>query len=406
MFPMMKTAFLLVCPTFFSCGHIFNTASQSGLKAKEPQALAAALLSNYRVPAPARVNEARVSRSPQMIYRRGTVASGAMFVGAAALFPSYAHAGIDATAAVAETNTANVEVETAAKSTFSNFEMAGNDTDGSIAAAGLLAAVGSIAASVPFFFKEAERQITEVPSTQPDEASLRRLFQFLDRSGKDVVSKRDVIFALKKHASVRVVFGLPVGRADDDAVARIDTIQDAFESSSSLGEAEPIFEIIAAAGGSAERLTWAGFLSYCQQDRVRERLHEAVSFLPRELGARFHATSEWQIVPEGAVCEEGLEYDVNVAGGFTRARLRVKSEAKGKAEEEDTNAAREACPFKVGQRVKATHSFMTNSEGPVRLGKSEMGTVLRIDEDGDLLIDFDVHDDSQWIFSDNFGHLE
>lgn len=191
------------------------------------------------------------------------------------------------------------------------------------AAAKAAAAAASIADSL----KEREKAVaSREPVARPcDEPSLRILYQLLDRSGKDAVSKRDVLVALKKHASVRVLFGLPVGSAGDgdDLQARINAIQDAFESSSSLGEAGPIFEELLAAAGGGAQVAWAGFLSYCQQDRLRESMCKAVSLLPREhaVGVAFQATHEWQVVPEGAACGTGLEFKMDLATGKTLGRL-------------------------------------------------------------------------------------
>merc|ERR1711924_77492 len=138
-----------------------------------------------------------------------------------------------------------------------------------------------------------------------DEESLRKLFQLLDRSKKNMVSKRDVLVAVKKHAPVRVLLGLPAGSAGDsgDLQTRINAVQDAFESSSGLGELGTTFdELSRAADGSGQHITWDGFLLHFQQDSVRELTTKAVALLPREhaVGEAFEATSDWQVVPEGA----------------------------------------------------------------------------------------------------------
>lgn len=162
---------------------------------------------------------------------------------------------------------------------------------------------------------------------QVDEASVRTLFQLLDRSDKNVISKRDLLVALKKHAPVRVLFGLPAGSAGaegDDLQARINAIQDAFEASSGLGELGEIFdELSRGGGGTGQSFAWESFLARCQQEAGRRRAAEALLLMPREhtVGACFEATYEWKVVPEGAACEAGLEYKMDMATGKTLGRL-------------------------------------------------------------------------------------
>lgn len=163
---------------------------------------------------------------------------------------------------------------------------------------------------------------------QLDEAMVKQLFQLLDRSDKGAISKRDVLMALRKHAPVRVFFGLPAGSTGDgggdDLQARLHAIQDSFEASSGLGELGATFEELSKAdGGSGQTFAWESFLPHCQQDALRARVAEALCLLPREhtVGAPFQATYEWKIVPEGAACEAGLEYKMDMASGKTLGRL-------------------------------------------------------------------------------------
>merc|ERR1719181_930463 len=116
---------------------------------------------------------------------------------------------------------------------------------------------------------------------KPGEPSLQKLFQLLDRNSKNAVSKRDVLVALRKHAPVRVFFGLPAGGTDkggaDDLQNRINAIQDAFEASSGLGELQSTFEEISKAGDSGgSSFAWEGFVVHCQQEAVRTRVHDAI----------------------------------------------------------------------------------------------------------------------------------
>lgn len=161
-----------------------------------------------------------------------------------------------------------------------------------------------------------------------DEALVKKLFKLLDRSEKNAISKRDVLVALKKHAPVRVLFGLPKGssaeNAGDDLQERINAIQDAFEASSGLGEVAPIFEELSTASNTTgQSFAWESFLAHCQKDGFRARVTEALASLPREhsIGAAFEATYEWMIVPEGASCPAGLEYKMDMASGKTLGRL-------------------------------------------------------------------------------------
>jgi len=186
----------------------------------------------------------------------------------------------------------------------------------------------------------AARQASAVPSSaarssrdaaktvdQLDEALVKKLFQLLDRSEKNAVSKRDVLMGLRKHAPVRVVFGLPAGSAGsggDELQSRINAIQDAFEASSGLGELGVIFEELSKSDDvSSQTFAWDSFLAHCKQDAVRPRAVEAVSLLPREhsVGSSFEATYEWKVVPEGAACAGGLEYKMDMATGRTLGRL-------------------------------------------------------------------------------------
>jgi len=169
----------------------------------------------------------------------------------------------------------------------------------------------------------AERSSREKAPALLDEALVRKLFHLLDRSEKNAISKRDVLVALKKHAPVRVLFGLPAGSTGDggdDLQARINAIQDAFEASSSLGELTSLYEELCKGGPS---FAWDAFLAHCQQDSVRSRAGEALQLMPREhtVGASFEATYEWKIVPEGAACIAGLEYKMDMATGRTLGRL-------------------------------------------------------------------------------------
>jgi len=199
--------------------------------------------------------------------------------------------------------------------------------DASSAAAALAArkasAVSSAAAAVEKSCRDAANSTEKL-----DEALVKKIFQLLDRSEKNSVSKRDVLIALRKHAPVRVLFGLPAGSTGSDSdnlQARLNAIQDAFEASSGLGELSAAFEELVGAGdGSGPTFVLESLLAYCQQEAVRHRAAEALSLLPREhaVGASFEATYEWRLVPEGAACAGGLEYKMDLGGtGRTLARL-------------------------------------------------------------------------------------
>lgn len=200
-----------------------------------------------------------------------------------------------------------------------------------------VAAKGALEKEVMKEVLKANGVAVETPSTdsarleKPDEASVKKLFKILDRSDRNAVSKRDVLVALKKHAPVRVLFGLPAGSIEsgaDDLQQRINAIQDAFEASSGLGEVGAIFEELSKAGDSGgQNFAWEGFVVHCQQEAVRSRVNAAIGLLPREhnVGASFEATYEWQVVPEGAACVAGLEYKMDMASGRTLGRLPRKT---------------------------------------------------------------------------------
>lgn len=192
--------------------------------------------------------------------------------------------------------------------------------DGAAAAAALAARQASTVSSA--------KSSRDVAKEKLDEASVKKLFQLLDRSEKNSVTKKDVLIALRKHAPVRVLFGLPAGSAGTGGVdlqARINAIQDSFEASSGLGELSAVFEELVNAGeGAGQTFAWGAFLAYCQQEARRPRAAEALSLLPREhsVGAVFEATYEWRLVPEGASCAAGLEFKMDLGGtGRTMARL-------------------------------------------------------------------------------------
>jgi len=188
------------------------------------------------------------------------------------------------------------------------------------AAAATAALAARQAARAPVLAAE-RPPVSSVPK-KLDEGLVRQLFQLLDRSGKDAVSKRDVLVGLKKSAALRFLFGLPVGKEGDDLQARINAIQDAFEASSGLGEVGVAFEELSKSGGG-QNFAWDSFLVYCQQETVRSRAADAVNLLPREhtVGASFEATYEWKIVPKEAACIAGLEFKMDMATGRTLGRL-------------------------------------------------------------------------------------
>jgi len=191
-------------------------------------------------------------------------------------------------------------------------------------AAAALAARRASAVSVP-----GERSSRDGANSakQLDATLVKKLFQLLDRSEKNAVSKRDVLIGLRKHAPVRVLFGLPAGSTGDggdELQARINAIQDAFEASSGLGELSATFDELSKVGdGSGQSFVWDSFLAHCQQEAVRVRAAEALLLLPREhsVGASFEATYEWKVVLDGAACAAGLEYKMDMATGRTLGRL-------------------------------------------------------------------------------------
>lgn len=211
-------------------------------------------------------------------------------------------------------------------------------TEAEQAAAAVAATADAAAAAAALAAKQTHGRpigpVAEKPSAggarvpkQLDEAMVKQLFSMLDRSEKGSISKRDVLIALRKHAPVRVFFGLPAGSTGDggdDLQARLNAIQDSFEASSGLGELGSTFEELSKAdGGSGQTFAWDSFLPHCQKDAVRGRVAEALCLMPREhtVGAPFQATYEWKIVLEGAACEAGLEYKMDMASGKTLGRL-------------------------------------------------------------------------------------
>lgn len=155
-----------------------------------------------------------------------------------------------------------------------------------------------------------------------DEDVVRQLFDLLDRGGKEQISRRDVMVALRKHPPVRALFRLP---QDESLESRLLAIQDAFESGSGLGELSPAFDELRA-GSDAQSFGWPAFLECCRNGSMIEQAHAAAGFLPREhkTGVEFVPTEKWEVVPEGAACPAGLEYKMDMSTGKTLGRLPPK----------------------------------------------------------------------------------
>lgn len=151
---------------------------------------------------------------------------------------------------------------------------------------------------------------------------IRKLFALLDRSGKEQISQRDVLVALKKQPAIRRLLGLPVANTDDGSTtleARLLAIQDAFESGSGLGELSSVVDKMR---GENSTFGWEAFLAIVQTMSVKD-VAAAAALVPREhsTGPAFIATHVWQEVPEGAACPGGLEYKMDIATGKTLGRL-------------------------------------------------------------------------------------
>lgn len=162
------------------------------------------------------------------------------------------------------------------------------------------------------------------------EEAVRKLFDLMDRNGKSQVSRRDVLVALRKQPSVRELYGVPQGgQAGATLEARLAAIQDAFEGGSTLGDLEPLFAEMAAAGspggavGAQATFGFEAFLTACHRQPFMAHARSAAALLPREhvTSSSFVATSDWAEVPEGAACPAGLEYKMDMESGRTMARL-------------------------------------------------------------------------------------
>eukprot|EP00933_Yihiella_yeosuensis_P009911 TRINITY_DN116103_c0_g1_i1.p1 TRINITY_DN116103_c0_g1~~TRINITY_DN116103_c0_g1_i1.p1 ORF type:complete len:376 (-),score=102.47 TRINITY_DN116103_c0_g1_i1:30-1157(-) len=158
-----------------------------------------------------------------------------------------------------------------------------------------------------------------------DEKSARKLFDMLDRSGKEQVSQRDVLMALRKQHALRQLFGIAGKSMDDGGTAlqeRLVAIQDAFESGSGLGELNDTFSELKA-GGEGQTFGWPSFLAALISGSLKDRALLAFSSLPREhsTGAAFVPSHEWKVVPKGAACPGGLEYKMDMETGQTLGRI-------------------------------------------------------------------------------------
>jgi hypothetical protein len=201
----------------------------------------------------------------------------------------------------------------------------------------------------------------------PDEASLRRLFDLCDRDGDGLIKKRELLIQLKRHSSIRPLFGLPATstEAGGSLNPRLQEILNAFETDGGLGELQPEFEevsrgsliVTAAAGETApndepdgpecngtkegettegncssppvkvDHIKWENFLAHFSSDRSKHRAHHCISLLPNmedmtpKTFAVFVPTSEWREVPPGWACPAGLEFKMDVDTGKNYARL-------------------------------------------------------------------------------------
>lgn len=62
-------------------------------------------------------------------------------------------------------------------------------------------------------------------------------------------------------------------------------------------------------------------------------------------------------------------------------------------------------PVVVGAEVLVKEPFLSDSEGRTELKRGERGTVVRVDDRGDALIDFQAHTKCQWVFHANLVHM-
>lgn len=165
-----------------------------------------------------------------------------------------------------------------------------------------------------------------VPRGVADDNSLRKLYESMDRGGRGQVSKRDILVALKKHPPVRRLFGLPVTNVEpggDKLEARLQAIQESFESGAGLGELSAAFDQLReATEPGSQTFGLNAFMNSCRTGPLRPGAVRAADLLPREhtTGAPFVPTHFFEEVPPGAVCPGGLEYKMDMSTGKTLAR--------------------------------------------------------------------------------------
>lgn len=149
--------------------------------------------------------------------------------------------------------------------------------------------------------------------TEAEIGKLRIIFGIVDRNKDGVLSKRELLMALKRHPAVRALFDL----SEEESRK----VQQDFEDQGRLGAVQGDWDALDL--DKDTKLTWAEFLHHFMGHP--QKVLAGVALLAPRCSATFSPSLVWQEVPEGAICPPGLEYKMDLSTGKTQARLLPKA---------------------------------------------------------------------------------
>mmetsp|Transcript_24264 Transcript_24264/g.72357 ORF Transcript_24264/g.72357 Transcript_24264/m.72357 type:complete len:222 (+) Transcript_24264:66-731(+) len=144
---------------------------------------------------------------------------------------------------------------------------------------------------------------------------LRQIFDLADKNMDGMLTKRELLIALKRHPPVRGLFDLS---AQD-----MEEVQNDFEDQGRLGKAERSWSDLDT--NKDKTVTWDEFADHFAGNPQQSL--KGIALLKASQGAppstqrvRFVPTRDWQEVPPGVICPVGLEYKMDLSTGQTLAR--------------------------------------------------------------------------------------
>mmetsp|Transcript_26340 Transcript_26340/g.54602 ORF Transcript_26340/g.54602 Transcript_26340/m.54602 type:complete len:229 (+) Transcript_26340:1-687(+) len=160
----------------------------------------------------------------------------------------------------------------------------------------------------------AERQ-TQGMLSEVHISLLKQIFDLADRNMDGRLTKRELLIALKRHPPVRGLFDL--------SASDMEEVQNDFEDQGRLGKAERSWSDLDT--NNDKTVTWEEFAKHFAGQPQQSLKGIALLKASQEVSSlshrqRFVPTSQWQIVPPGALCPAGLEYKMDLSTGQTLAR--------------------------------------------------------------------------------------